>query len=283
MFYLLGSPRSGTTILAQCLSSHSKIIIPDETDLIIPLTFITNRIKDETRGKRLIAELVSNTERFPYSLGEYLTNEEIERAIDCAHYNANAIICSIYDQLAKSANKEIAGDKSPNDLLVIRELFGYGAITAESKVVHIVRDIRDVMTSLARTDWAPPDLSDYFPRMWATNNLFLNKKMQNRPNYALVRYEDFAENPEKELRRICVTLEVEFEQTMLSGELRHRRYQGVAHHSNIYNPISKNSIDSYKKHLTHRQIKEYEKQSIDGLIAFGYKSDSWISKFFLKN
>jgi len=34
MSFLFGTPRSGTILLAQCLSAHTKIIVPSETDFI---------------------------------------------------------------------------------------------------------------------------------------------------------------------------------------------------------------------------------------------------------
>ena len=33
MFFIFGSPRSGTTLLAQCLSAHSEIIVPGEVSI----------------------------------------------------------------------------------------------------------------------------------------------------------------------------------------------------------------------------------------------------------
>jgi hypothetical protein len=270
MFHLLGSPRSGTTILAQCISAHPDLIIPDETDLIVPLTFIASRIKDESIGRELISKLVVNSERFQYSLGEYLTKDQAIACVEQSAYHPAAILGSIYSSVAAATGKKIAGDKSPNDLLVVRELFGYGTLGADSKIIHIVRDIRDVMVSLRKTGWAPPDLDGYYPRLWGTNNLYLNYKMQDCQNYVLIRYEDFVETPELFLRKICEMLEVPYCDGMLDTEARHKRYEGVGHHSNIYKPLSKDSIGIYKKNLDQKILAHYEEQAMDALLKFGY-------------
>jgi len=51
MFVVFGSPRSGTTLLAATLNQNDNIIIPDETDFIIPLAFLLKTVKDEEKGK----------------------------------------------------------------------------------------------------------------------------------------------------------------------------------------------------------------------------------------
>jgi hypothetical protein len=46
MLFVFGSPRSGTTLLAQILNSHPEIVVPHETDFIIPFVFVFDRIPD---------------------------------------------------------------------------------------------------------------------------------------------------------------------------------------------------------------------------------------------
>jgi hypothetical protein len=37
MFFIFGNPRSGTTLLCASLELNDKIVVPDETDIVVPL------------------------------------------------------------------------------------------------------------------------------------------------------------------------------------------------------------------------------------------------------
>jgi len=72
MFIIFGSPRSGTTLLASSLDQNDQLVVLDESDFIIPMAFILDRVKNERVGRRLIAEVIAQTQRFPDTLGRFL-------------------------------------------------------------------------------------------------------------------------------------------------------------------------------------------------------------------
>jgi hypothetical protein len=57
-FFIFGSPRSGTTLLCASLELNDKIVVPDETDFVVPMGFIFDRVKDVAVGRDLIASLI---------------------------------------------------------------------------------------------------------------------------------------------------------------------------------------------------------------------------------
>src|SRR5215510_9215778 len=149
MFFVFGSPRSGTTLLAQCLNNHSEIVIPYETSFIIPMSFVFSSIHEPNIGKEIITKLITHSYGFQTSIGEYLSEEKISKIINGCDYHPAQILNSLYAELAISAGKKIAGDKSPNDLLNLNALVSQGGLDDPNiKLIHIVRDIRDVMVSL---------------------------------------------------------------------------------------------------------------------------------------
>ena len=77
MFIIFGSPRSGTTLLASSLDQNDQLVVLDESDFIIPMAFILDRVKNERVGRRLIAEVIAQTQRFPDTLGRFLQQTEI--------------------------------------------------------------------------------------------------------------------------------------------------------------------------------------------------------------
>jgi len=72
MFIIFGSPRSGTTLLASSLDQNDQLVVLDESDFIIPMAFILDRVKNERVGRRLIAEVIAQTQRFPDTLGRFV-------------------------------------------------------------------------------------------------------------------------------------------------------------------------------------------------------------------
>jgi len=271
MFFVFGSPRSGTTLLAQCLNAHSQVVVPFETDFIVPLAFILERVRDPVLGRELVAGVITGSAGFPASLGEYLEPAEVREIVRTTPYEAPALLARIYERLAAKCGKRLAGDKSPNDLLYLRVLVQTGVVSEHTKIIHLVRDIRDVMVSLNRLGWVN-DLDGYFPRMWADTNLYLRTLYDGiSANYLLLRYEDLVRAPSAHLRRICDFLGVEFEERIMLSSERHSRYKEMPHHAGLFEAISGAKVGGFRAKLSAEQLRSYETQAHEALARFGYE------------
>jgi len=101
-----------------------------------------------------------------------------------------------------------------------------GGLPADTRIMHIVPDIRDVMASLLHLSWTT-QLELYFPRLWSNVNLNLNAISQGKPEYLLLRYEDFVQDPAATIERACRHLGVDGTPKQPSPASRHqRRTQG---------------------------------------------------------
>src|SRR5436309_7454069 len=101
MFFILGFPRSGTTILAQCLSANSQIVVPHETDIAIPAAFVTSRLSDPGEGLRLIADLVTRSKGYDHHIGEFLPRSLAHDLIVGSEYGLSAILNTLYGAIAR--------------------------------------------------------------------------------------------------------------------------------------------------------------------------------------
>ncbi len=97
MFTVQGMPRSGTTLLAQCLNAHPALVVPDETDFMVPAAHAFCLIDDPEVGRRYLADLVTATARFEVTLGRWLTPERVAAEIAEAPYRFDALIASLYE------------------------------------------------------------------------------------------------------------------------------------------------------------------------------------------
>ena len=268
-FIIFGGPRSGTTLLSQCLSAHSKIHVPYETDIIGPCAFIVDRVRNPRVGKEIIVNLITNSYYFDVSLGRCLTTEDVREAVKEAEYDMQAIFMNLYSLLGTRVGKSIVGDKSPFDMFNPFILVRTGLLNQPTKIIHIVRDIRDVMLSLNRQGWFP-NADSYFPRLWAERNLFLQAQMENAPNYFFLRYEDFVRDPTTWLHSLCAFVGAELEQSMLDTSSFPDFYRAIPAHSHLHSPIGPQYIGEWKSNSTPEQIRNYESQAREALLKFGY-------------
>lgn len=270
MFYIFGSPRSGTTLLAQCLNAHSQLVVPNETDFIIPVAFLCDRIREPIVGRELVVKTIINGTAFGRSVGRYLDPLEISELVRTCEYTPSGIIEAIYQRVARKAGKRLAGDKSPNDLLFLRILLKSEGISSETRIVHIVRDVRDVCASIGERGWIK-DMDRYFPRFWNNANLYLRSVYRDRPGqYLCLRYEDLVVEPEQQLSRVFAHLGCDFEPAVLDPANRDPSLSRQAAHGHLRDSISSRKVGRYRTDLSSEQIAEYERQAFEGLAEFGY-------------
>lgn len=271
MFFVFGSPRSGTTLLTSILNLHTKIVIPDETDFIVPLAFICDRVADAEIGRRLAADLITSTERYPISIGEYLAPDDIANIVQTAPYDARSIVWAIYEAVAVRAGKRLAGDKRPNDIMYLPILRKQGLLDRNCKIIHLVRDPRDVYLSLEALQWPT---GPQFMLNWSSANERLYRAFrEDDDRYLLIRYEDLVTAPQKTVQSITNLLGVEWQADMLDHQQRGGRYADVAHHKNVNKPISDASIGKWRCGLTPPQRDIF--QGYEHVLGmFGYKPNT---------
>jgi hypothetical protein len=271
MFFVFGSPRSGTTLLATALGQHSAIVIPDETDVLLPLAFVFDRVTDPEIGRSLLRQLIPATARFAPSLGEYLTPRDVADIVDRSPYEARGLVNELYACVARRSGARLAGDKSPNDLAFARMLVKTGIVGPGVKVIHLVRDVRAVLLSLRTTGWlAEPERT--FPRIWASSNLYLHAVCTpNRDDYLFLRYEDLVADPRGVITEILAFLGLSFEAATLDRHGRGRRHRGLAHHANLEQPVLPERADAWRTVIGDDLKRECERQAREALERFGYE------------
>lgn len=130
--FLLGAARSGTTILAKILNSHPDILMTNETAVLLALAGL---IKKSRQG---------------VTAGVWYGKTYNVLWADLLRQRAKELVVDFYEQIAAAEGKESVafwGDKHPyycDCLEFIHELF------PNAKYIFIIRDPRDVATSIAQ-------------------------------------------------------------------------------------------------------------------------------------
>jgi len=270
MFILFGSPRSGTTLLKECLNLHSGIFIPNQTTFISPVAHIMSSVSEWAKSRELVENLIVSTDDFTEVLQAYISAEEIHDVVSAAEPTVAGVLEAIYARIARNTGKLIAGDKTPDDLLSIRKLEEVGLLASDVKCLHIVRDVRGAMSSLKNVTWAPDGIEEYFPRLWNYTNLHLHQAIKDRPNYLLVRYEDLVSDPRSTLSRAAGFLGLAFEESMLDHNRRAPVLRNDQSHLKLSQPFQNDRATSWKNELDARISKHCEATAREALSVFGY-------------
>ena len=248
MFFVFGSPRSGTTLLKEVLNLNTKIYILNETDFVDLTAQVIHIIDDPVQGKEIIYKIIINS-NLRSSLTKFLTNEKIYGLVHESEYNFFDIIDSLYQEVLKCTGAEVVGDRSPNYLSGVNFFEHIGLFDKDIKFIHIVRDLRDVLLSLKRMSWCPKDLS-LFSETWARTNLKLSKLGLSHPEkYFFMKYEDFILDPEPILYKSCDFLGVKYDASMMNWGSCKKEIHDLNSHKNIGLPPLVHKVGNWRYEL----------------------------------
>lgn len=202
LLFVLGCPRSGTTMLQQALNRHSRIVIPPETKLFF--SFLGHCRKCQNR----------HIERLNRDLGIQLPKPKVAvtSLSDARRFYLD--MANLYLERVKRPSVSYFGEKTPEHTgfaFTIRRHF------PKAKFLLIYRDGRDVALSLTKVPWMHPSLYANF-LVWLYYYHQQKKLSQERTlDLHTVRYEDLVNDPEKELKRITKFLQLPFERALSEG------------------------------------------------------------------
>ncbi len=210
--FIVGSGRSGTTLLRNMLNRHPAIAICPEThfnDLVYARRRAFGNLADQHRRRRLVTEYLATNRIHMREIDEPALEAELMR--NGTSYKE--FFASILRFYAEATHKVRAGEKTPEHAMFTETLCRW---FPDALILHVLRDPRDVVASLMRMRWAPRTISAN-ARRWARVN-FAASQARGLPGYLLVRYETLVRQPEQELLRICTFAGVEYCSGMLMVE-----------------------------------------------------------------
>ena len=214
-FFIVGSGRSGTTLLRMMLCSHSRISIPPETWYLIPLLerFSIDRPLNAAEIESA-ASIITSHYRWP---DLKLDAQEFRRELSQLTVpNLRDVAQIVHRWHMRNEGKARWGDKTPVYVEILPEL---ARMFPDSRFIFLVRDGRDVAKSFQATHWVSRWLHDN-TREW-TRALQCQQRWicsEFRERILRVRYEDLVLQTEATLREICRFIGEEFEPQMLSWQ-----------------------------------------------------------------
>lgn len=211
--FLVGCPRSGTTLLQSMISAHPNVFSLPETHFFRSI-----------RPKRKIIEFLKMTDHSMAGVQKLLELGCNMREIPKWPWRlfVERLVQAFVILLDEKANREQADawlEKTPIHLHYINLIERY---IPDALFVHIIREGKETIASLY-------EVTNQYPEMWGGKRsivVCLNRWMadvqislsvKSRPNHYFVFYDALIENPEAVLKNLCERLGLIYKNIMVDG------------------------------------------------------------------
>ena len=209
---IVGSPRSGTTLLRFMLDASSELAIPPETGFLAIGDKITGR--GEKLRDKFFQAIVNYGEPLRSWPDFEIPEKEFRVTLDqITPFNIADGYRAFYRLYAARHRKTRWGDKTP---IYCRHLKAIRKVLPETRFVHIIRDGRDVALSLRRMWFSPGSDMETQASYWRDCILAARRAGTGHDDYLEVRYEELIHNTAETLQRICAHVDLTFEEQMLN-------------------------------------------------------------------
>jgi hypothetical protein len=220
--FIVGCPRSGTTLLQRILNAHPQLAITPESHWIPRLAAKPwAHTDDGLVTSKLVSRLLAHRKFARLQIGE---EQILAIAGRDRRVSYSSLVSQIFDLYGHAQGKPLVGDKTPAYVRSIDALHGHWPW---ARFGHVIRDGRDV--ALSMMDWPkvhpkPGDFATWNEDPISTAALWweLNvsrgreaRKLLGPELFYEVRYESLVARPREECAALCAFLNVRFDDSML--------------------------------------------------------------------
>ena len=277
--FIVGCPRSGTTLLRNIISAHPRILITPEAHWI-PLWYEKRKglTPEGLVTQALISELLAHPTFALFHLGKA---EVMGLTSNCEPMSYASFLTAIFDLYGRMRGKDLVGNKTPD---LVRKIDTLHSLWPKARFIHLIRDGRDV--ALSFMNW--PRVSHKKPgtfktwkddpvstaAFWWELNVQAGRdagKSLGPDLYYEMRYESLVSDSKNECVRLCDFLDLPYDNSMLHyyrepvlktnpepGERRDRQ------------PITRGLRD-WCKQMSHNDVERFEASAGVLLEELGYQ------------
>lgn len=285
--FVIGNPRSGTSLLRLMLTCHPDLVVPPECGFILWLhpkhgEWTGQQSGDPVAAAHFVDDLLACRKFDTWNLESDTLNAAITRDLPADY--ASLCACVVYTYAAaQGRSPRFWGDKNNFHIAHIGDLH---RIYPSARFLHITRDGRDVACSY-RSVMSQGSESRYAPRLntsaediareWTSNIEAAESALATLPSEQrmTMSYEALTSEPGPTLQRICSWLGIPFDTRMLDFHEVNRTRQlepasTMDWKARTTSPVSSDTVGQFRRVLGADDIRAFESVAGPTLQKLGY-------------
>jgi len=271
--FIVGAPRSGTTMLQYRLRNHPRISLPTgESHFFIPLYRNEKYYGDlshQENVRRVLQAMYDQSQDFLETdlHGMKFDMDALARELHAeGRHTMPAIISGLFEKNARGEGKSRWGDKTPYYVMHIPKLIEW---FPNAQIVHLIRDGRDVALSLfgRRHDFSV--YNTYFAAEYWESYVEKGRTLGSQfppHQYMEMRYEDLLAHPEDSMQRLCSFLGEPYSAELFAVT----SVDDPGKTPLVHEPIKADNAGKWRSKMTPAQIRAFESVAGKTLREFGY-------------
>lgn len=268
---MVGSPRSGTTLIAEVLDAHPAVAIGPETHYYNVFAHDCDRedcLGHPDKRREFLQMVLSSAAAQQMALPDDLE----ERVLDAIDENAPShrdVLGTILSGYARARGAERWGEKTPRHLEWVPRIV---EDFPNARVLCIVRDPRDVALSREKTPWESSIWRS--AKDWMRHARMADENADRFPDsFTEVRYEDLLADPEAVVERLCEFVDLSFDPSMLSfheGSSRTFEMEAEPWKKKASEPIDPSNREKWRDQMGAADRWIVEQVAGEGMATRGY-------------
>jgi hypothetical protein len=261
-FFILGRPRTGTTLLRSLLDAHPNVMIPWECQFMLNLYPKYGKLEhwNPETLEQFYTDLLDQWQLRAWNIDHMKLQSDLH---DCQGQNTYAYICQVVylNQISFYPKDTIRliGDKNPGYSIYPDRL---KKILPDARFIYILRDYRDNYHSIKNVDFELPIVSVVVYKWKHFYKKALRASEKYPGSFAFIRYEDLVSEPEPRFRAICEFLDLPYVPECFDfykkKDKAEETYPAVIlkkHHKSLFNPVNTSRIGLWKTSMSERQVR----------------------------
>jgi sulfotransferase family protein len=277
--FIVGCPRSGTTLLQRVINAHPQIAITPESHWI---PHLYEKPWALAPGGVIEHKLVRELGKHPKFARLGISREELkklERSSRNGHpLTYSRFVTAIFNLYGQVQRKPLVGDKTPDYVRRIRVLH---ELWPEARFVHVIRDGREVCLSMREWSKVHPKPGDFTTwkddpvstvAWWWERNVRLGRDaggLLGSGLYHELRYESLVARPREECERLCAFLGLPFDEAMLRFHEDRARPDPGLEPKRAGLPVTAGLRD-WQSQMPAEQVEQFEAAADEVLNELGY-------------
>ena len=269
-FFIVGCPRSGTTLLQRMLDTHARVAVTPETHFM-------RRFWARRWSSGWSLPLPGRPTRLARALSQLPELQEMDfdearlrQRLAGGAFSLGRAFRLVLEDFADRRGVDVIGEKTPNHQIYVESLrrFFPGV-----RIVQILRDPRAVAASWKKVPWttgsAATDAEIW--RRYAEEARV--HEGSSAVDIATVHYESLVTEPAATLQGLCDFLGLEFDEGMLrfhQGEPKGVNVEREPWKERASRPLTADRLESWRRELTATEISQVELVAGEAMEHWGY-------------